>query len=396
MVDCAGVVSLLSTFGITLSFGVFQDYYTRVFLKDNTPSEISWIGSVQLCLDFSMGLLAGRLFDAGLFREVMIVGSILHLFSFFMLSLAKPNHYYQVILSQGVGMGLGMGLVIAPAVALPAHYFRATRSRAMGLIFVGSSIGGVIFPVMLNHLINGRVGFGWGVRATAFLMTGLLLISNILMKPRLPMKKHRAPGESLDFRSIITDWPYWICVVASFLIFWGLFFPYFYLQLFAVLHGVDKNLAFYSITVMNAATIFGRTIPSLVADKYGPLNVAIGMTAVASALIFAMLGITNATGMFAFAFFYGFFSGAYVSLLSSILAQFARSVLEVGTRIGLAMFIAGFALLTGTPITGALLNPPKYTWWRGVTVSGVMMLSGVILLIISRHLVVKRKGTWRV
>lgn len=103
-------------------------------------------------------------------------------FSFFMLSLAKPHNYYQVFLSQAIGMGLGMGLVIVPAVSIPAHYFRRRRLLAMGFIFAGqcypgvtrqpsiycfvtgSSLGGVIFPIMLNRLINGRVGFAWGIR----------------------------------------------------------------------------------------------------------------------------------------------------------------------------------------------------------------------------------------
>ena len=60
-----------------------------------------------------MGPLSGRLFDAGYGRIIMIVGSLLFLFSYvynlsllshlnslfrtFMLSLAKEGQYYQVI-----------------------------------------------------------------------------------------------------------------------------------------------------------------------------------------------------------------------------------------------------------------------------------------------------------
>lgn len=72
-----------------------------------------------------------------------------------MLSICEPNHYYQVFLSQGVGMGIGMGLVglartirclspthcpeqlFVPAVSLPSHYFRARRSLVMGMVFSG-------------------------------------------------------------------------------------------------------------------------------------------------------------------------------------------------------------------------------------------------------------------
>lgn len=41
------------------------------------------------------------------------------------------------------------------------------------------------------------------------------------------------------------------------------------------------------------------------------------------------------------------------------------------TRIGVGMTVIGVALLIGNPITGALLRPPKYTWWAAILFSGV-------------------------
>jgi len=100
----------------------------------------------------------------------------------FMLSLTRTQQYYQVFLSQAIGMGIGMGLVVVPAVSLPSQYFRRRRMLVMGLVYAGqawfilptwhgpwtpitgSSLGGVIFPIMLNHLINSSLGFAWSVR----------------------------------------------------------------------------------------------------------------------------------------------------------------------------------------------------------------------------------------
>ncbi|KAL4262826.1 Proton-linked Monocarboxylate Transporter [Pleurotus pulmonarius] len=387
-------LALFSTFGAALSFGVFQDYYTRVSLSEHSPSTISWIGSTQLFLDFSIGLPAGRLFDAGYFRSLMLVGSGIYLFSYFMLSISQPHQYYQVFLSQGIGMGVGMGLVIVPSVSVPSQYFRARRSTAMGIVFVGSSIGGIIFPVMINKLVNGRLGFAWGVRASAFLMLGLLVISNLIMRPRYVARSMAADRPSV--LSLAKDVPYVIAITGSSLIFWGLFFPYFYLQLFAVIRGVEEGLAFFSLTVMNAATVFGRTVPNYFADKYGAFNVAIPMTTVSGVLVFSMFGLRSAASVFILAVLYGFFSGAFISLLAAIMAAFSRSPSEVGTRIGFGMFIIGFALLTGTPITGALLNAPGYTWDRAIIFSGVVILVGVALLVVSRSMATKQKGTWRI
>ncbi|KAJ7764585.1 MFS general substrate transporter [Mycena maculata] len=387
---------LFSTFGVSLSFGVLEDHYTRIFLNQSSASTVSWIGSMQLFLDFSIGLPAGKLFDDGHFRLLMISGTAIYLFSFFMLSICEPNHFYQVFLSQGVGMGIGMGLLFVPAVSLPSHYFRAKRSLVMGMVFSGSSMGGVVFPIILNHLINGPVGFAWGIRIVAFMTAILLFIGNLLTRPRLPTKKERAPEDNAVLKLILKDFPYWLSVWGSCLVIWGIFFPYFYLQLYAVLHGIDKNVAFYTITVLNAATILGRTVPNFLADKYDALNVAIPMTTVSGSLVFAMVNLQSAGSMFAFAAFYGVFSGAFMSLLAAVMSSFAFSVNEIGSRIGIAMFLLSLPLLTGAPITGAFLHPPEYTWWRGVVFSGVVQLSGVLLIAISRSMVVRRKGTWRV
>jgi MFS family permease len=81
-----------------------------------------------------------------------------------MLSLTKPHHYYQTFLSQGLGIGLGMGCLFLPGVSIVSQYFRARRSLAMGCVVAGASVGGVIWPITLNHLFNDSAGFAWGVR----------------------------------------------------------------------------------------------------------------------------------------------------------------------------------------------------------------------------------------
>jgi hypothetical protein len=61
------------------AFGVYQAYYVNhLGLSD---SAISWIGSFQLWLQFSMGVVVGRPFDEGHGRLLIFVGSIIYLFS---------------------------------------------------------------------------------------------------------------------------------------------------------------------------------------------------------------------------------------------------------------------------------------------------------------------------
>jgi hypothetical protein len=64
--------------------------------------------------------------------------------------------------------------------------FRKRRAIAGGLKIAGSSLGGVIFPLMVSNLIP-KIGFPWTMRACAFLILGLLLTTKFTVSSLLPM-----------------------------------------------------------------------------------------------------------------------------------------------------------------------------------------------------------------
>ena len=125
--------------GFTLTFGAFQTYYEHDFLRNSTPSAISWIGTVQSWLLILVGVLSGPLFDLGWFRPMLVLGNFGVIFGIFMLSLAKT--YWQVFLAQGVCMGLGAGLLYVPSLALIGLSFSKKRALAQGIVTSGIAVG---------------------------------------------------------------------------------------------------------------------------------------------------------------------------------------------------------------------------------------------------------------
>ncbi|VDB99736.1 unnamed protein product [Peniophora sp. CBMAI 1063] len=383
-----GCLVLICTVGYANAYGVYQDNYTR--LHGVSASRASWIGSVQLYFMIAGGLGSGRLLDMGYFRHTVLIGSLLYTFSLFMVSLAHPEKYYQIFLSQGLGMGLGSGLIYVPTMAVQSHHWTTRRPAIMGFVFLGNSIGGVIFPIMLNKLFNGSAGFAWGVRASAFIVLGLLLLANVLMHPRNAITSSEKPKPNLA--SYFTDWPYIFTIAGAFFVLFGLFFPYFYLQLFSVLHGLDNTFAFYTIAILNAAALPGRIVPNLFVPRFGIFNVLAFCSVACFALMFAMFGTTSVASVTVFAILYGFFSGAFFTLITVAVATLAREPSEAGSRLGLAYFLASIGLLVGNPIDGALLGS-TFPWSRAIIFSGVMSVAGTICVLVARHFVVKRKGT---
>lgn len=103
-----------------------------------------------------------------------------------MLSLTKQGQYYQVFLAHGVGLGIGSGLSYIAAIAVLAQHFPSMHDRAKMMMIVasGSSVGGLVHPIMLNHLFNDKLGFHKGVRVSAGMNAVLLLLALLLVRAK--------------------------------------------------------------------------------------------------------------------------------------------------------------------------------------------------------------------
>ncbi|KAF7309135.1 MFS general substrate transporter [Mycena kentingensis (nom. inval.)] len=359
---------LFSTFGFAYAFGVFEDYYVRVYLPSSSPSSIAWIGSVQYMLPYFLAPFAGKVFDEGGFRKLEIVGAVVFSFSVFMLSLAKEGQYYQVFLAQAVGMGLGLALTFLPSVSICFHHFRKHAGLASGIALSGSSIGASIFPIVLNRLLP-RLGFATAVRVCGAIIVPCLLAGNLLMRTRLPPKKFHNWFQHVG--SFLVDPPYMWAVLANFLGLTGLYFPVVYIQLFSIQHGIDHNLAFYSVTMLNAFGTVFRLLGTHWADIFGPLLVEMVCTMGAGIMIFAMLAMNTTAALVIISILYGTFYSTWLALGFACFASLAKGPEEIGARGGLALVFGSIGTLVSSPIQGALLTQ-EYHWIRPIAFSGTM------------------------
>ncbi|KAJ7034713.1 major facilitator superfamily domain-containing protein [Mycena alexandri] len=358
---------------------VYQDFYVRQFMTRYSPAEIAWIGSCQIAIQFILGLPVGKLFDAGYFHHLMIVGSIIYCFSLWALSLAKPNQYYLA------RMGIGLGLTFLPALAVAAHHFSQRRGLAMGIMTSGASIGGIIFPIMLNNLLF-RHGFAVGVRATAALITALMLFANLLIRPRY---RKNQPASKASLRIILNDLPYMIFVAAGVFIMLGIFYPIFYLQLYAIKQGIREKIAFDTIALINAGGVVGRVIPNFLADRVGSFNVIIPVIFLAAGCVLAMLAVALKSGeIIAVSLLYGMMNAGFVSMSPALLAELSTDKSEIGIRMGLWFSFTAAAAMAGQPLSGALILG-DFRW--STVFAGLCLCVGGSLSILSRFFFLRRR-----
>jgi len=200
---------IMNTWGFINSFGVFQTYYVTAL--NRPPSDISWVGSMQVFFLFFVGTFTGRLTDAGYFRPVFLLGSFLGVFGIFMASLSTT--YWQLFLAQGVCMGLGNGCLFCPSLSLLSTYFSKKRGLALGIGAAGSATGGMIYPAMVQQLLP-RVGFAWTMRSLGFIQLACLILCNIGIKPRLPPRR---TGALVDWKSF-KELPYVLFAIGMFFV----------------------------------------------------------------------------------------------------------------------------------------------------------------------------------
>jgi hypothetical protein len=196
-----GFLLMFNTWGLILTYGTFQSYYTSQSTDSTSPftanpSTTAWIGSLQAFLLLFIGGLAGRAFDAGYLRVLLLTGTALITVGLMLASLSKA--YYQALLSQGVCVGLGMGCLLVPSVGTASTWFVRRRGMAVGIVTSGSAVGGVVLPIVTQHLLN-SVGYAWTLRVLGFISLATLSISCMIMKSRLPPRRR---GELIAFGAL--------------------------------------------------------------------------------------------------------------------------------------------------------------------------------------------------
>ena len=375
----AGHLVAFNTWGFLNTFGVFQDYYVTGLTQSYSPSAISWIGSIQTFLIFFVGTFSGRALDAGLFRPVFYAGVLLSLLGVFMTSLAKE--YWQVFLAQGLCFGLGGGLQFTPAIALVSTWFSKRRTLVIAVFLAGSGTGGMVFPAIIRQLLP-ILGFGWTVRVIGFIMLGTSAVTIALLRTRLPP---RSSGPLVEW-SAFKELPYTLYITGMFLNFFALYFAFYYIDAFARnIVGLNYLDSINLLIAMNGLGIAGRVVPAYVATTYlGPLNTLIPLTFATSVITYGWSGVHSTGALYTFAVLIGFFANSIQGLWPSPLSTLTEDLSKTGTRMGMGFTVASFALLTGSPVGGALVSRDDGEYLYAQVWAGTSLIVGCMWLVAAR------------
>lgn len=373
----ASHIVIFNTWGYVNSFGVFQTYYVAAL--DHPPSDISWVGSVQIFLLFFVGTFSGRATDAGYFRLVFLSGSFLFLLGVFMTSLS--TQYWQFFLAQGVATGLGNGLLFCPTLTLLSTYFSKHRAVAIGIAASGSATGGLVFPAIVECLLP-KIGFAWTMRVLGFVMLGLQAVAFACTKPRLPPRKSGPLIELSAFKEL----PYALVAIGMFFTFWGVYFPFYYIGSYSRdKFGVSQGESVNFLLLMNGVGLVGRLVPGYFSDRwFGPANTLIPFIFTSGLMGFCWAEVESRAGAYAFAAMYGISVWGVQGLFPATLSSLTSDPQKHGIRLGMVFSIIAFASLTGPPIAGALIQSKHGDYLHAQMFAGTAIMCGCLGLLCAR------------
>jgi hypothetical protein len=116
---------------------------------------------------------------------------------------------------------------------------------------------------MITRLIP-KIGFGWAIRATGFMMFGLMVIGNVTVKSRI--KPHARPFVLRDFVEPLTELPFVFTSLATFFFMLGTFLPFDFIPSHAEYEGMSPYLAGFLLSILNAVRYEFRSLPHCIND----------------------------------------------------------------------------------------------------------------------------------
>ncbi|KAM0433727.1 hypothetical protein ACHAQK_009164 [Fusarium lateritium] len=301
------------------SVGIYQSYLELNQLSDYTAGEIGWIPGMYMFLSMLVAIQVGPVLDQHGPFAVSIIGGggIVVMF----VLLAECKEYWQFILCFGILGGLSTAIAGTIGVTVVAKLFTSRRGLAIGLALTGSSIGTVVFPIILRSLLP-KLGWSWSMRIVAFVILGIFTLGILCLTPykrlaklvALPVTKGRglAVLNFTAFRSV----PFLLISVMYFAIQFVLYGIGGLLPTFAMEAGMKAEVGYTLLSIVGGASAFGRVIPGIVGDKLGHFNVLIFMmmmTIIFMSALFVPFGDRSVV-LYVFSGLWGFCSGGFLSI----------------------------------------------------------------------------------
>lgn len=268
-------------------------------------------------------------------RTTLLIGVFLETLA--LIGASFSREIWQLFLSQGLCFGYGIGFLFVGSVGIVPQWFSKRRSLANGISTAGSGIGGMLYSLAANAMIE-MVGISWAFRILGILVFSVNFVCALLVKDR---------NEAIGVTQLVFDynlfrrfeflltlgWGFLSMLGYVVLLFryvsgskdktdWQYHLPRSSLPNYALSIGLSSKQGSIIAATLNLGQGLGRPIIGFYSDAVGRINIAGFLTFVCGLLCLILWTFAKSFGVLTFfATFVGTVAGIYWNTVGPVTAE---------------------------------------------------------------------------
>ncbi|SCU83277.1 LAFA_0D02674g1_1 [Lachancea sp. 'fantastica'] len=382
--------------------------YLAEYLSTNEFSNASALDYAAIGgLAFGTGLFFGPLIAWLVHRTnaqvVIAVGLVLQCASLLLAAFSK--RLWELYMTQGVMISFGLAFICIPSMTLLPQWFRRRRNVAIGIGAAGSGMGGVVFNLGMQKIMQER-SVKYALITQCVICTFLNVVALAMTRTRVKeirnaqIAANRTPTPYRIFDlQVLQSVGYWLFVMYVLCTMLGYVVLLYSLSAFTVSLGYSRYQGGIVSSMVSVGAFFGRPAMGLIADAFGPVTTSIVAHLIVTVFSLAMwIPCQN----FATALVFGLIVGLFMGTIWSVMAPIATRVVglhKLSVCLGMIWIYLSAGSLTA-PIIGLELRVPSDKiadlpaglngYYKTAIFAGMMYFGSVIALWLLRGLLAAR------
>ncbi|WAQ85567.1 hypothetical protein PtA15_6A195 [Puccinia triticina] len=370
-----------TVWGFATSFGVLFDFYQhdpRSPIKPDPHANLilTLVGTINTGIIAATAPLISFCIakNPGIRRTLMFSGLLVCTLSLFLS--AYSTSAFHILLSQGIGYGIGGCALYFSALSHLPEWFDLRRGFANGLVFTGTGLGGLVFPLILNSLLS-KFGSKFAMKVISALFAIPILLAVFFIRPRIANghQRHDSSARSAsssyekpatpssenlfrNFRRCLTG-IFWTYIFLNTVQSTAYYLPGLYLPTYSHCLGHGSVTGSALLSILNAGTILAQLVAGVLSDHYSPFLIGVTANILGGASVLVLWGALSQHGivwLFVFAAFYGSTAGAWTSLYFRVLKHFISDPELLFCGYGILSMTRGIGNIVGGAISSALVS----------------------------------------
>jgi MFS family permease len=352
VVSCIGM-GTMQTLGVFLQPVSEATGWSRTGVS--TAALMNW-----LCMGIG-SVLWGALSDRFGTRVVILSGGLLLGVGAVTASRAATLGQFQIFF--GVLVGLAAGSFYTPLIATTTRWFTRNRSLAVALVSAGLSLGSTIMGPLARWMTT---SYDW---RTAMLVIGdlawlLIIPAALLVREPAASRAKSAGGEGGEFTvgQALRTPQFAAIALTNFACCAAHSGPIFHMVTNAIDHGIPVMAATTVLSVAGLASLSGRIVCGLMADRIGAKRMLLMGLALQAVSVSLYVFTRDLAGFYAVALMFGFAYGGAMPLYAIIVREYFGARI-MGTVFGAVGAVATLGMALGPWAGGWLYDSLGSYFW---------------------------------